>query len=613
MLYLLGAGGGVMSSTNIPVDPMVGFFWHMPFHLTIPPTGWRWPPSNGKWYATGSGFGPSFAAARVGSIESYSGRKQMHPCNHAHIDGSLFYKGPNGENAWWFPQYIEGDPRFTEIHGDVVGRRLGVATGAPILRYEFPYNEDWVFNRHGVAERWDISGLPYNPWVLDFFQIVGDGANTGYITPGNPVLTAGRWYAWNYQGNLWENPGLLGSLTNVGRIRWDVVSPTRLRRHLEIECIWTGAGGLEASHWRSGAHYVYQAIEDTCDVHIAEVMSWNSTNLAARINTKFKRQLWLQGGPDGTMRPGETLDHPGYSQVQSVWGIYPGRSETASINPAQANLYCRLATSRARLLKNSAMEAAARNGAISDVSGIDSNMIENAAGVKDVRGIISPLVHGLKAVESGNLLEGAKAISSAYLVYKYVYENSIRDAQEISDKGPAAWAAITREKFSSERRRGMATETVPVLDTLATCQYFCSLYLRLKDSPFFRLWDALERVGLQPTPGQAWDLVPFSFVVDWFANVGGTLRLLEGYLSKKLIYDLELRIQTFRCSWSIPEKDIDQMFGTAFVPVGVPEFIWYSRALHGDFGSIDPIAASKGSGFGKDQMIQGGALVVQML
>lgn len=57
--------------------------------------------------------------------------------------------------------------------------------------------------------------------------------------------------------------------------------------------------------------------------------------------------------------------------------------------------------------------------------------------------------------------------------------------------------------------------------------YRSKIRIRLDGSLLLQAITGLNAVGLLPSPGQLWDAVPFSFVVDWFFNIGGKLKAVD--------------------------------------------------------------------------------------
>lgn len=62
----------------------------------------------------------------------------------------------------------------------------------------------------------------------------------------------------------------------------------------------------------------------------------------------------------------------------------------------------------------------------------------------------------------------------------------------------------------------------------------------------------IDYYGLRPSGSLAWNLVPFSFVVDWFSNIGDVLKRLD-----KPYFDLDVFVQdacySYHSSWTIQQ------------------------------------------------------------
>jgi len=48
-----------------------------------------------------------------------------------------------------------------------------------------------------------------------------------------------------------------------------------------------------------------------------------------------------------------------------------------------------------------------------------------------------------------------------------------------------------------------------------------------EDSEFDRLISSIDSLGFAPTLENIWDLIPYSFVVDWFIDIGGLLERVD--------------------------------------------------------------------------------------
>lgn len=128
--------------------------------------------------------------------------------------------------------------------------------------------------------------------------------------------------------------------------------------------------------------------------------------------------------------------------------------------------------------------------------------------------------------------------------------------------------------------------------------------------PFFKMVDfALSRFATSPA-ALAWELVPFSFVVDWFVDVRGVLNGID-----KLVGFRPFDIVSFTRSHSYKVStdaflDINSPCGGSIATVRYTgEYIHYDRGLV----SPSTIKLAGKSRFGKNQMAISAALITQAL
>jgi hypothetical protein len=294
--------------------------------------------------------------------------------------------------------------------------------------------------------------------------------------------------------------------------------------------------------------------------------------------------------------------------------LEPGLTTEFLPDLTKANDYCAFAKPRAKLLYDPSIAKQARTAAVMDVQELSSNWIENLSGLKGTSEIINPLLDGWKSVQAGDVAAARKALAGAYLVYSYVVAPGVDDVNDIRANGSRTLASATVNRFSNERRRGAALKSnVPVCATKASLSYFTTLHLQLKSNYFSQIWAALEKLGLEPTAGQIWDLIPFSFVVDWFVKIGESLRRVDQYNSLVLNRDLLARIESFKVQWPLEREVISYLFDGQLCASGSPlTYSWYDRRVYRDLGSIDPIAITDHNGLSQSQSTQAAALLTQM-
>jgi hypothetical protein len=86
----------------------------------------------------------------------------------------------------------------------------------------------------------------------------------------------------------------------------------------------------------------------------------------------------------------------------------------------------------------------------------------------------------------------------------------------------------------------------------------------------------LNGAGLLPTFSRSWDLVPFSFVVDWFANIGGRLQSIDDQLTW-MAFTVDYTVFSYTVTYTPTSSELAD-FGLR-VPIGGEPFSisWYRR------------------------------------
>lgn len=126
----------------------------------------------------------------------------------------------------------------------------------------------------------------------------------------------------------------------------------------------------------------------------------------------------------------------------------------------------------------------------------------------------------LKAFNSG--------FGSMWMWWRYAYTTSMSDIKQAIDYS-------YRQKMSmwmSHRYDGFASESVTYLSQPCNVECHCSFKARIKPSKLYSntQWER----GVELNPYVIWDMIPLSFVADWFFDVGDKLELennLKHYLS----------------------------------------------------------------------------------
>lgn len=87
--------------------------------------------------------------------------------------------------------------------------------------------------------------------------------------------------------------------------------------------------------------------------------------------------------------------------------------------------------------------------------------------------------------------------------------------------------------------------------------------------------------GFAPVPSNAWDLIPFSFVVDWFYDIGSRLRDFENASLLSLL-SIKVFVHSYTITSPIEESELSE-FGLSYTRPGsddnVPELRYYRREV----------------------------------
>jgi hypothetical protein len=138
----------------------------------------------------------------------------------------------------------------------------------------------------------------------------------------------------------------------------------------------------------------------------------------------------------------------------------------------------------------------------------------------------------LKNGDFGSLLldlkRGGKVAADAWLKYRYVYSTTKSDIAELGRYASVGTPTICR---AGEQTDGGKMQV--------------KVALTPKSNLLGPLVDRLTRVGLAPNAYNLWDLVPFSFVVDWFVDLGSLLEELTQY-GRVAAYDIKYTTISWR-------------------------------------------------------------------
>lgn len=211
----------------------------------------------------------------------------------------------------------------------------------------------------------------------------------------------------------------------------------------------------------------------------------------------------------------------------------------------------------------------------------------NIANIKDILDLIKAIVSGnaFKALKelggfSEDLLLKASnkeikalckgSLSSAgdvWLKYRYCYNTTKSDITDFKEK----FQSITNETIVGRSSGTVATK-------FGVGDVHCKVAFRQKTcNSVLEFWRSLKRYGLCPDARNIWDLIPFSFIADWFFDIGDKAELLSNEWKTSNLY-MDLLGGCYSCKVSF---DINTPNG------GVSVVTLYKRRAMRRFPAVD--------------------------
>lgn len=568
--------------------------------LSAPPCSIYLPPVGGNtvWHSTStSPYGPRLGKLEIGTLLGVTSTPdQPNPCEHSTVNGGLIATGPGHISPSWLR------PRVEALGGQTLYCQDGsIAQFVQGQNSSFlPDWSRWSRDRKGnLVSTSSLEATNTYAMFTDFVDMVG---------------SSNLRYAHGAVSNEWYRNTVSGSVKTDSAMKLFKINCVHVSANVWVESKWyeyhhnNSYITLKPVSQDTGLGYIVAESQRVRTITMTAIQSYNATSFKARYNCEETVSYYgMKAGlahdtVSGTVSSSYTFDSP-------VLTLEPGLVTGSLFIKDKLDAFCIPAQSRAKLLYKCKTATAVRSNAVADVSGLESNWIENLAQAKGTTKAILPLIEAYKAVKTGNIMMGKRALIDAYLTYMYVIAPGKRDFNDVSKHLGGISKNISTKRFSNERRRGQLKEVVPVLSVLAELAYYCTLNLKLKDNPVAMIGNALEKLGLNPSAANIWDLIPFSFVVDWFTNIGSILSRLDAYNNNALLRDVQSRIETFKVQWPLTESEILELIGPDYSVATLLKYSWYDRRILTGLGSFDPFSGQSFDGLSVSQMTQGGALL----
>lgn len=176
--------------------------------------------------------------------------------------------------------------------------------------------------------------------------------------------------------------------------------------------------------------------------------------------------------------------------------------------------------------------------ALHNVPKLNDNSISN----------ILEIVGFIKALVVDHKIDIPKSLADAWLSYRYQYTTGKLDAKEAIDFVHRHRSLGSLDKWIS----CYGAYRVDFKGSTITCR--CGLDIRPKElATLQKIWRGLYTYGLQPNFYVIWDMIPYSFIVDWFLPVGKLAGLLDAE-SQYSSVNYEIKNIIFSYSYDVTEE-----------------------------------------------------------
>lgn len=160
-------------------------------------------------------------------------------------------------------------------------------------------------------------------------------------------------------------------------------------------------------------------------------------------------------------------------------------------------------------------------------------------GIQNLQGILE-LGKLLKELKNGDFSSLPKKANDLWLQYRYVFSTSKMDAEDAIE---AVMRRELREKLAAGGSILVTGQSTYASDDL---HIICKCHMQIKSLASLlaeQLLTELDNWGMIPDTYLVWDMIPYSFIVDWFVPIGDALavndannKFVQQYLIEKCMY-----------------------------------------------------------------------------
>jgi hypothetical protein len=218
---------------------------------------------------------------------------------------------------------------------------------------------------------------------------------------------------------------------------------------------------------------------------------------------------------------------------------------------------------------------------------LEANHVENLAQLDGIRGLIGPYRNFVKLAGHvkrkdavGTIISLVDLLSDAQLLYSYAIAPTVSDAEEIASEASQV-VRHYRDKSLYDWKIYYGSFNFDVPNSFSPhfqdlrVKYRSKIRIRLNPNSVLASILPIKAFGLLPTLSNMWDLIPFSFVADWFTGIGSKLEAVDSAITF-MAFDIQYVEMSMKVYWDV---DTDLVSQCSLQSFEAPYLTYYCRSV----------------------------------
>lgn len=200
---------------------------------------------------------------------------------------------------------------------------------------------------------------------------------------------------------------------------------------------------------------------------------------------------------------------------------------------------------------------------------LEMNNIENITQLSGISDIIKEPLSWINLAGKVSSSTGLRSLTllleiltSAQLLYSYGIAPTVSDAEEIAAKGHLLKSSIMRKRLLNWKEwHGSADRELPTGDVVPPYEgrrlvARATVVCRVRPESILASLLPYWALGLVPCLNKMWDLLPFSFVADWFFDISSKLEAIDRTFVNAVFIEVRSTTLSAKAIWPIPESEL---------------------------------------------------------